>query len=145
MIQFKVKPRSTNSIPADFSSVINELLKSQERENQPQKYFVPKANILAFGDKYEIQLELPGYSNQDVDIQVDEGFLIIQKNEKVKKEEKPINYHLNQIKSGSFKRVFEIPENTSEDRIEAKFENGILIVQLPKNESKPLKKSVFIG
>jgi HSP20 family protein len=145
MLHFKVKPRSTNSIPADFSSVINELLKSQERENNTQKYFVPKANILEYEDKYEIQLELPGYSKQDVDIQVDKDLLIIQRNEKVKKEEKSICYHLNQIKSGSFKRVFEIPENTSEDSIKAKFENGILIVQLPKVESKPLKKSVVIG
>ncbi len=145
MIHFKVKPRLANSIPANFDSAINELLKNNKDGDQTQKSFIPNANILEYDDKFEIQLELPGYSRQDIEIQIENKLLIIQKNEKTGNKEKSVNYHLNQIRSGSFRRAFVIPENTDWESIVAKHENGILVIHIPKIESRPLKRSVSIG
>jgi len=96
---------------------------------------VPAVNISETKDQYEVSLAAPGMKKEDFNIDVEGSTLTISaetKEEKVEKEErftrKEYNYSL-------FSRSFTLPDWVHKDKIDAKYENGLLKVVLPKTEA----------
>jgi len=106
-----------------------------------------RVNIAETDNTYEIEAELPGLDEKDIDLKVAEGVLTIWGERKEEKEEKKKNYHLVERSYGSFQRSFALPENVLEDKIDAKFSKGVLTITLPKREpgaAKPGEKRIAI-
>ncbi len=104
---------------------------------------VPNANIVENDSDFEIELAAPGLERKDFNVEVDNGILSITAEKKEEKEEKEANYKRREFSYRSFRRSFTLPENSSVDKIDAKYENGILRLKLPKKEitvSKPAKQ-----
>ena len=91
----------------------------------------PPANVLALDDKYELHLFAPGYEKPDFLIAVIDQTLRISVKEKVNEE---ANWKRKEYSPNGFERHFELNEKIDKAAIGAKYENGVLILSLPKME-----------
>ncbi len=82
-------------------------------------------------DKYLLEAELPGVDKEDVKLEIADNLLCIEVEHKDDLEEKKENYIRKERKYGSFRRKFYI-DDVDVDKAEAKLENGVLKVELPK-------------
>lgn len=107
---------------------------------------VPSVDVKEEEKEYLIEADLPGFSEKDVDLKVENHILHISSNKEEKKEDKNDKYLLKERYSTSFERRFSLPEDINEDEIKARFENGVLSVSLPKKEiEKPKKIAISIN
>lgn len=98
-----------------------------------------RTDILDKGDHYLLEAELPGFTKEDIKIDLENGYLNIHAEHKEEKEEKEKNYVRRERKYGSFSRAFDLTGIKS-DAITAKYENGILQLELPKEKPEPKKE-----
>ncbi len=118
-----------------FPSLFNDLLTPDwfgGLENG--KNNVPAVNIKENEKDFELELAIPGLKKEDVNIEVDENILTISSEVKSDKEIKENNFTRKEFSFSSFKRAFSLPETIDEDKINAKHEDGILKLTLPKKE-----------
>jgi HSP20 family protein len=93
-----------------------------------------------------VEAELPGMSEDDVDVTLSNGTLTIKGEKKSEREEKEDDYHLTERSYGRFQRSFRVPDTVDEDKIEAKLEKGVLHVTLAKRpEAVKAEKKIPIG
>lgn len=104
---------------------------------------VPEVNIIENGKDYKIELAAPGLEKKDFKVEVQNGVLSISAEKEEETKEKDKNFRRREFSYNSFCRSFTLPENLLSDKIDAKYENGILRLTLPKKEvaiSKPVKQ-----
>ncbi|HUL09711.1 MAG TPA: Hsp20/alpha crystallin family protein [Candidatus Acidoferrum sp.] len=92
----------------------------------------PVVDVVEKEAEYQISAELPGLEEKDVEVGVADDVLTIKGEKKEEKEEKTKNYHLSERRYGAFQRSFQLPSGVAKDRIEARFQKGVLTVTLPK-------------
>lgn len=83
----------------------------------------------------EIKAALPGVKPEDVEITVQNDVLTIKAEHKDTTEEQKRDYYRREIRYGSFHRAMTLPVSVDSDKAEAKFENGVLSLKLPKAEA----------
>jgi HSP20 family protein len=91
-----------------------------------------KVNILENDNDYSIEMALPGYEKDNVNIEIDNNMITISSNNEERNEEKNDNYIRREFKMSSFQRSFEIPDDVDEDKIDASMENGVLYLKMNK-------------
>lgn len=94
----------------------------------------PAMDLVEHDKEYEISAELPGIDEKGVEIKLVGGMLTIKGEKREEHEEKEKDYHLSERRYGAFQRSFSIPDGVDAEKIEAKFEKGVLTVKLPKSE-----------
>ena len=95
--------------------------------------FAPAVNIFETTENYVLIADMPGLTKDDVRIKTEEGSLIIMGKVKYK-ELTERKYVLNESELGNYYRKFKISDSIDDTKIDAKMENGQLIVTLPKHE-----------
>lgn len=95
---------------------------------------VPAVNITERKDKYEVSLAVPGMKKDDFKIDVDGNMLSISSEKEEKTEEKDKRFTRKEYNYSSFNRCFSLPEEVNQDKIEAKYEEGVLKISLPRKE-----------
>jgi len=98
---------------------------------------IPPMDVVDVGDGYEINAELPGISKENINIEITSNSVEISGKEDETKEEKDKCWVRRERISTSFYRFFNLPEEIKTDSAEAKMNNGVLILTLPKVEPKP--------
>ena len=95
---------------------------------------VPSVNVIENEKDFRVELAAPGLEKKDFKIEVENGVLTIsaEKQEETKEEKK--NYSRQEFSYNQFSRSFQLPENCLADKIDAKYENGVLKLVLPKKE-----------
>ncbi|HQJ60804.1 MAG TPA: Hsp20/alpha crystallin family protein, partial [bacterium] len=109
-------------------------------ERIPAASIYPKVDIEENENSYVFKAELPGVRKEDVSIEIDNRVLTISGEKKEEREEKSGNVYRKESYSGSFSRSFTLPEHVNPDDADAKYENGILFLSIPKSEDKAKKK-----
>ncbi|MBT4207164.1 Hsp20/alpha crystallin family protein [Candidatus Woesearchaeota archaeon] len=94
----------------------------------------PKINVYEWDDKVGIIAEIPGLRKKDLNIQVEDGILTISGNKHNTFDVDGAKVLRRELKQSSFKRSFELGELLDGENISAKFEDGILSIELPKIE-----------
>ena len=100
---------------------------------------VPAVNVSENGDKYLVEVSAPGFNKDDFKVEITDGALTISGEHKEERKEEEKNFNRKEFNYGSFKRSFMLTESVDEDQIAAKYENGILRLQLPKTKPTKLK------
>ena len=100
----------------------------------------PPMNIADLGDKYELQVELPGIPKEDINVEVTPNSIEISAEHEESKEDKDKNWLRKELSGMNYYRSLEIPEEIKSDNIDAEFKDGILRVVLPKVEPKTKHK-----
>lgn len=92
----------------------------------------PKLDIAELKDKFEIKAELPGIDEKDINLSVEDGILTISGEKKAENEEKNKGYYLKECSYGTFSRSVKLPDNVADEKIEANFKKGVLVIDMPK-------------
>jgi len=92
----------------------------------------PSVDVREDEDNYIVEVELPGLSEKDVEVKVENGVLTIASRKDESKEEKDEGYIRKERRHFSFKRSFSLPENVDVEKIAANFKNGLLDIAVPK-------------
>lgn len=138
-----VRYNSNDFMPTSFSSVLDRFF-SDAVARSGGSTFTPKVDIVENEKSYEIHMAAPGLSKEDFKIEVNENYLTISGERKFSSEKKEKNFHSIETQYGSFSRSFSLPENVDGSKINAKYNNGILELTLPKDEKKVLKQSIKV-
>ena len=96
---------------------------------------------------YELDIDLPGYKKDEINVQLEHGQLTIQAAKSVDKEEKDKEgkYIRRERYAGAMSRSFYVGEAVEKNEIHAKFENGILKLSVPKKDSKAVEENRYIA
>ncbi|MHA1356887.1 MAG: Hsp20/alpha crystallin family protein [Candidatus Helarchaeota archaeon] len=100
----------------------------------------PKLDIKEEDDHYNITAEIPGYTKEEVNVEINDGVLTISSEHKEEIEEENEGYFYKERSHRSFSRALRIPKHIKAEEIEAKMENGLLTLTIPKKEPIPPKK-----
>ena len=92
------------------------------------------------GQDFRVTVDLPGFSKEDVNIEVGEASLLIHAKKSQEEEEKQKNYVRHERMAQTFYRRLDLPEKVKSDDAKASLNNGILEIVLPKKEPKETKK-----
>jgi HSP20 family protein len=109
---------------------------------------IPPVDVYEKDDGYYLDVELPGYKNEDVNIKVENNALILtttdEYNKALAESKEEIDYIVRETKTNrSFKRAFSLPKDVDEGDIKATFNNGVLNIKLPKSK-KTAPKTIEI-
>lgn len=100
---------------------------------------LPSVNITETEKSYHIEVSAPGFEKKDFKLTVEDGALTISGEHKSEKNEQEKNFVRKEFNYGSFSRTFNLIDSINEEKIDAKYENGILRLELPKNEKAKAK------
>lgn len=139
---------STHNRHSDFASLINYFwnypdLPSNSENTVSAMEWEPKMQITETKDAVNITAELPGISEDDLDLQISsDGYLSLSGEKKDTSERQEKNAYFSEISYGAFKRTIPLPWDLDYERVNAEFDNGILTVSIPKsqNEKQKFKK-----
>ena len=104
---------------------------------------VPSVDIREEEDKYVLDAELPGLSEKDVEVKVEDNILSISSVKSEEKEEKKDGYILKERRERNFSRSFMLPKDADREKIEAVFKNGVLSLIIAKSP-KSLPKTIQV-
>lgn len=112
-----------------------------------QKFEIPSVNIKETEKEFQVEVAAPGFEKKDFKIEFSDGVLTIQAEKEEKKEEEKEEIKRREFSYASIKRSFSLPENAENEKIAAKYENGILLLQIPKRKEvvAPAKKEIKVG
>ena len=136
-----------------FDKMFDQIINSQFPEIEKQigvKPFkgtaYPKINVYEWQDKVGVIAEIPGLSKKDLSVEVTDGILTISGDKHKLFDVGDAKVIRRELKESSFKRQFELGEELNGKDIKAKFEDGILSIEIPKIEpEKPKTNKVKIS
>ena len=108
---------------------------------------IPPANLVENKNEYRLEISAPGFSKEDFNVEMQDGSLMVSAEHEEESKEEREDYRRREFSWNNFTRTFSLPENTKEDQINARYENGMLKISIPKKEisvSKP-KKEIMVG
>lgn len=117
---------------------------SYPSNNESVNGFVPIVNTREGESAYHIDVDLPGVIKEDIKVDINKDVLTISGERKTKDEVKEEDYYKVETSFGKFTRSFTLPENVDIENIEARSDNGVLEVIIPKKEEQNSKKSIEI-
>ena len=100
---------------------------------------LPAVDVRETDAEYLMEVELPGLSDKDVELKLENNLLTISSAREEKKEEKKNGYVLRERRASSFSRSFVLPEGIEKEKIAAESKNGILHVTFPKAPAAKIK------
>ena len=107
-----------------------------------------KTDVKETDEGYELAVDLPGMKKDDITLELQNGYLTISTQKNLENKEEKQGKLLRQERyTGTMQRSFYVGDNLTEEDVQAKYEDGVLTVKLPKKEAKkvPEKKQILIG
>ena len=95
-----------------------------------------KTNIKEKKDKYVIEMDLPGYEKENIDLKLENGYLTVSAESKNEINEDEEGYIHQEKYYGSASRSFYVGDEVTEEDISAEFKNGVLLIDVPKKEEE---------
>lgn len=96
--------------------------------------FAPAVDIRDEGKHYVVSAEIPGVDKKDIKLEVTNGLLMIQGEKKLEHKEERKNFYRRESSYGLFERTLNLPFDADEERISADFKNGVLHIDIAKQE-----------
>jgi HSP20 family protein len=102
-----------------------------------------RTDVRELDDSYQVDMQLPGYSKDDVQVEIKDGYLTVSANHQENDEEKDSKgkYIRKECYTGSCERTFYVGEHINKDNVKAQFKDGILTLTMPKEESLPKEET----
>ena len=106
-----------------------------------------KTDVRETGNSYELDIDLPGFKKDEITIQLDNGYLSISASKGLDKNEenKDGKYIRRERYAGAMNRTFYVGDNLTQQDIQAKFEDGILKISVPKKDVQQIEQNKYIA
>jgi HSP20 family protein len=95
-------------------------------------WFAPRSDASVSAESYQIMMELPGCSVDDIDIAIHDGAMVVSGEKRFESAEEGESYFFSEREYGAFQRSFRLPADAQSDAVIADFRNGILKITIPK-------------
>ena len=142
MVKFRHPAKSFNNLLDDFFPQVPSLLWN---ENVSSFGNVAPVNIKQTEAGYELEIIAPGFTKDDFKIQLEKNLLTVSAERKEEEENKAEKQIRKEFKFQSFKRSFTIDEKIDTEKVEAKYDNGVLVINLAnKEEIKAPTKQITV-
>jgi HSP20 family protein len=103
----------------------------------------PAVDVREAEDEYLMEVELPGLTEKDIELNIEENILTLSSSKEQNREEKKNGYLIRERRSHEFARTFVLPKDVDREKIKAEFKNGLLVINIAKKpEAKPRKIDV---
>ena len=108
---------------------------------------VMKTDVKETDTGYEVDIDLPGFKKDEINAQLDNGYLTISAAKGLDKDEKDKKgkYIRKERYAGAMSRSFYVGGDVTEEDIKAKYEDGILRLSIPKKETKAVENKKYIA
>jgi HSP20 family protein len=111
-----------------------------------QRRWLPAMDLVETEDDFVLRADLPGLSEDDVNIELEDNVLTVSGERKSEHEERKEGFHRVERAYGSFARSLSLPDGVNAEAIKASFDRGVLEVHIPKpEERKPRKVAISVG
>lgn len=137
------RPKSL-SMFKEMDKMMESMLSSTPAANTAR---YPAVDVIEREESFGLNVELPGYGKNDVEIKVDNNLLTISaaelkeaKDEKKEEKKETVHYIMHERSGRNFTRTFVLPKDVDKENIEASFENGLLTLNIPKVPKAEPKK-----
>ena len=125
-----IKWKPVNSINSDIDLMLDRIFNDGWNNYQQKK---PSVDIIENEKEFILITDLPGFDKKNVNIEIEENRnLSISANSKINEESNDEFYRIRERNDGSYHRKFDLPENVVINKINAQFNNGSLVIKLPK-------------
>ena len=131
-----------------LNSIFNDFARPEAggQESLALGNFVPAVDIYEDEHKLVLKLEVPGIKQSEIDVRLENQTLTIRGERKFEADEKEENFHRIERRFGSFTRSFTLPVTVDTGTVTAKYENGVLAIQLAKKEAaKPRQVKIEVN
>lgn len=133
-------------VPTPVSHLIDRFFSDSRGRSGGSAYsFVPKVDIIENEKAFEIQLAVPGMNKEDFKIDLKENHLAVSGERKFTRKTDEKHFRSIESQYGAFRREFVLPEHVDAGKIEAKYNNGILELVIPKDAKKLLKTAIKVA
>ena len=122
-----------------FPGLIEDFMSSEGMFKKEFAGYVPAANIAEAGDHFSIELSAPGFTKEDLKVEVENSTLTVSGEARKESREEGKSYTRKEYGFGSFRRAFSLPKTVDTDKIEASYENGILRIIIGKKDEAKAK------
>jgi HSP20 family protein len=147
LLNTKLMPSTRDEFLMPFDSLFDEMLAKSFpsfSEDLGIRFFgnqsYPKVDVIDLGDKLSIEAEIPGLSKDEVSVDFEDDTLSIVGSKRSETSDKDKKYIKKELKRSGFKRSFHLDSTFDSAKIKAKFENGLLIIDIPKKKPDKTKK-----
>jgi len=141
--------RELNTIQTEMNRLFNTFFESPapgHTASAPARRWLPAMDLVETEDHFVLRADLPGLSEKDVNIELEDNVLTVSGERKAEHEERKEGYYRVERASGSFSRSLTLPEGVDPAGVTANFDRGVLEVRVPKpEERKPRKVAISVG
>ena len=131
----KYNPNNTSLIDWGFDNLIDRFFEDSVFTNITN---LPRVDLKETDTNYVLEAELPGLTEKDFEVKIENDLLTLSSAKKTEKEEKKDKYLYRERSESSFKRSFTVPKDADTEKIDARYANGILTLTIGKSEkAKP--------
>ena len=107
--------------------------------------WMPAMDLVESGDHFVLRADLPGLSEEDVNIEVEDRVLTISGERKAEHEEREEGFHRVERSFGAFSRSLTLPKGIDADAVAASFDRGVLEIRIPKPEARKPRRIEIAG
>jgi HSP20 family protein len=138
--------REMDSLQADVNRMFDRFFSARSGNGSAAGRWIPAMDLAETDDHLVLRADLPGMTEDDVEIEIQDGVLTVSGERKSEHEEKGEGFHRVERSFGRFSRSLTLPQGTDAGQVDAKFDHGVLEVPVPKPaESKPTRVQIGKG
>jgi len=116
------------------------------RGGAPSRRWIPAMDLVETADHYVLRADLPGLSDDDVNVQLEDNVLTISGERKTQHEQHEEGYYRIERAFGNFARSLTLPDGIDPEGVQAHFDRGVLEIMIPKPEQKkPRQVQIALG
>jgi HSP20 family protein len=141
--------RELNSLQSEMNRLFNTFFDTPNTTGNgggSARRWVPSMDLAETDTHFVLRADLPGLTEQDVSIELEDNVLTVAGERKAEHEEKKEGYYRVERSFGQFRRSLTLPEGVDATSIAATFDKGVLEVRIPKpEERKPHRVAIKVG
>jgi len=129
-----VKWNPTHSLMTDFDRIFDSMFSPGLPRLSAGQSWMLAVDVNETEKEFFLSADMPGLDKNDVSVDIHDGVITIKGERAIDNEKSTDGYRIRERQLGSFNRSFRLPDNVNEDKVAAKFKNGVLMVTLPKTK-----------
>jgi HSP20 family protein len=137
--------RELDSLQGDMNRLFDRFFEGRTANGTARRW-IPAMDLVETDDHLVLRGDLPGMTQDDVDIEIKDNVLTVSGERKAEHEDQSEGYHRVERSFGSFSRSLSLPQGIDPEKVEANFKDGVLEIRIPKPaEAKPMRVQIGKG
>ena len=138
--------RELNSLQSEMNRLFNTVFDTPSgTSGNVLRRWMPAMDLVESGDHFVLRADLPGMSEEDVNIEFEDGTLTVSGERKSEHEDSNEGFHRVERSFGSFSRSLTLPQGIDPEAVTASFDRGVLEIRIPKPEQRKPRKIAIGG